>query len=75
MCMCAHTCIYSACAHMYTCHAGLILLTSVSVFQLPLQSSLQSSALALRLDDATFCYLMQGGLGIFWLMAGPFSGR
>ena len=74
MYVCVHTCIYSVCAHVYTCHAALILLMSVSVFQLPPQSSPQSSALALRLDDTTFCYLMQGGLGIFWLMAGPFSG-
>ena len=35
--------------------------------------SLQSSALTWGLGEVTFCYLMQGRPGIFWLIAWPLS--
>ena len=70
LCVHAHVHLFCAC----TCHAGLILVMSVSIFQITRWLSLQSSALTLMLGEATFCYLMQGWPGIFWLMAGPLSG-
>ena len=68
---CVHTHLHLFCA--CPCHAGLILVTCVSIFQITLWLSLQSSALTWRLGEVTFCYLMQGRPGIFWLMAWPLS--
>lgn len=56
LCVCAHLHLFCACM----CHADLILVMSVSIFQITRWLSLQSSALTLRLGEVTFCYLMQG---------------
>ena len=79
MCVCVFMGLYPPAstlpAHIYMCHADFILSMSVSVFQLPGQLPLRSSAVVLGLGEATSCCPEQGGPGTVSLMMwGPFRG-